>query len=151
MNLIPTLAGNAATASAAPCRKATPLAVIAYGNGLLLESGGSGTIMTSADDGVIWVQRESGTTNSLGEIAYGNDQFAAFGWGYTARNSRGEISPGDTFSFILTSVITYGNATFMEVVSSRSRVRQTRYSPTRRMCLVGVMDSGRLEAIPAHL
>jgi hypothetical protein len=58
-----------------------------------------GTILTSADDGVTWVRRESGTTNRLGGITYGNGQFAAFGWGYTPRNSGGGIWPG----FILTS------------------------------------------------
>src|SRR5437016_6121750 len=70
---------------------------IAYGNGQFVAVGNSGAIMTSTDDGVTWVRRESGTTSVLWGIAYGNGQFAAFGVG-----PPGSSLP-ETFAFILTS------------------------------------------------
>ena len=106
---------------------------VAYGNGRFVAVGDTGTIMTSADDGVTWVWRESGTTNFLRGVTYGGGQFAAFGWGYTAINARGEVSLADTFTVILTSAdgmnwvqrwsgnqtelhgIAYGNGQFVAV------------------------------------
>src|SRR5881397_3630927 len=65
---------------------------IAYGNRQFVTVGDSGTIMTSVDDGVTWVQRESGTTNFLRGIAYGAGQFAAYGYRYPATNPVGDTT-----------------------------------------------------------
>jgi photosystem II stability/assembly factor-like uncharacterized protein len=42
---------------------------IAYGNGLYVVVGNSGTILTSSD-GVTWTSRTSGTSESLYNITY---------------------------------------------------------------------------------
>jgi hypothetical protein len=41
--------------------------------------GWNGAILTSPD-GVTWTQRDSGTSNNLSGVAYGNGTFVAVGW-----------------------------------------------------------------------
>jgi hypothetical protein len=50
------------------------LSAAAYGTNLFVAVGAAGTILTSPDASS-WGQRDSGTTNRLSGVAFGNDQF----------------------------------------------------------------------------
>lgn len=51
---------------------------IAYAKGQFIAMGANGTILSSADGGE-WLTRQSGTTNYLQAVAFGNDRFVAVG------------------------------------------------------------------------
>src|SRR5690606_19716975 len=59
---------------------------VAYGNGLWVAVGATGTILTSTN-GTPWVGRASGTTSHLRGVAYGNDLWVAVGDSGTIRTS----------------------------------------------------------------
>ncbi len=54
---------------------------VAAGNGTMVAVGDRGLILTSADDGRTWVNRDSGTTGWLVSVTYGNGQFVIVGEG----------------------------------------------------------------------
>src|SRR5437763_199151 len=54
------------------------LTAISYGSAQFAAVGDHGTILTSAD-GANWVQRQSGTTNRLSGISFGNGKFVTVG------------------------------------------------------------------------
>jgi hypothetical protein len=52
---------------------------VSYANGIFLAVGLKGTILTSLD-GTNWVQRTSGSTDTLQKVAYGKGTYVAVGW-----------------------------------------------------------------------
>lgn len=57
----------------------SPLKGIAYGGGVYVAVGENGTIRSSTD-GITWLPRTSGTTNTLSSVAYGGGKFVAVGY-----------------------------------------------------------------------
>ena len=51
----------------------------AFGNGVWVGVGLTGTIITSSDNGATWVQQTSGSTANLQSVAFGNGVFVAVG------------------------------------------------------------------------
>ena len=59
-----------------PWSAPTSLNGVAYGNGLFVAVGQSGSILGGVD-GIHWDERGAGLTNDIREIAFGNDRFVA--------------------------------------------------------------------------
>jgi hypothetical protein len=99
---------------------------IAYGNNKFVAVGGSqdaqdpaqsyDAILTSSD-GLIWIDRNSGTTNQLASVAYGNNWFVAVGKAGTILTSPDGITwtsrPSGATNWL--SGIAYGNNQFVAV------------------------------------
>ena len=87
---------------------------IAYGNGLFVAVGDTGTILTSPD-GITWTQRTSGTRRCFRNVAYGNSLYVAVGDTGTILTSPDGITwtqrtSGSTYDLW---GITYGNNQFV--------------------------------------
>ncbi len=65
---------------------------VAAGNGTMVAVGDRGLILTSADDGRTWVNRDSGTTGWLVSVTYGNGQFVIVGEGGVILTSTNGVS-----------------------------------------------------------
>ena len=98
------------------------LRAIASGNGILAAVGPSGTIVTSADGGDTWTERDSGSTNlnlNLTSIAYGNGQFIAvpelgqLQSVITSTNGTNWALTSTTFSNNFFTAITFGGGSFV--------------------------------------
>jgi hypothetical protein len=111
---------------------------LAYGNGLFIASGWSnavsgleGQILTSTD-GLSWTPRETGTTNHLGPIAYGNGRFVALGGTTVAVSTNGvDWVQGQTGARVDLSVLAFGNGQFAAIARGGFVVigLQRRYYP----------------------
>lgn len=119
-----------------------PLYGIAYGGGKFVAVGNGGVILTSADDGMTWVRRESGTTNMLRGVTYGSGQFAVVGFEYSERNALGEVHPMDSFSVVLTSA---DGASWVERWSGKqTELREIAYGNGRFLAAGHAYASGSL-------
>jgi len=90
---------------------------IAYNstNNLFVAVGSSGLIMTSADNGITWTARTSGTTNTLKSIVYANGTFVVAGYNGTILTSTDGITwtlRTSSASLYLRSVA-YGDGSFV--------------------------------------
>lgn len=86
---------------------------VAEGPELLVAVGGYGTIQSSSD-GISWIRRYSGVTDTLRGIAYGQNQFVAAGNGSVLVSSNGlswECRPTGTWKQL--GGIAYGNGMFV--------------------------------------
>ena len=99
---------------------------VSYGNGQFVAVGDNGAILTSADDGATWVQRESGTTNYLEAVTYGGGQFVVSGVSQTPDHLRVDttiLTSADGTNWVQRwfgtgielSAIAYGNGQFVAV------------------------------------
>lgn len=98
---------------------------ITYGAGTFVAVGYDGTVLTSPD-GINWIARNSGTTDTLGCVAFGNGTFVAVshytaltspdGINWTARDlGFGDPSPCWGFCGPVFNSIVYGNGIFVTV------------------------------------
>jgi hypothetical protein len=99
-----------------PLPQGNPLKNVNYVNGLYVAVGEVGTILTSTN-GTNWVRRESGTTATLNDCAYGGGKYIVvgdFGTVLTSPDAQTWDSqyPGTFFSL---NAITHGNGQFAAV------------------------------------
>ena len=98
----------------------TNINAIAYGNGILVAGGSSGTMIYSDDDGDTWnLVSDSGFgTNTINEIIFGNGTFIAVGQNgrvsYSTNNgTTWTASTTSTFGSLYIQGIAYGNGRFV--------------------------------------
>ena len=93
-----------------------PLAGAAYGNGIYMVVGESGTILTSSDGGT-WTRRTSGITKGLWAIAFGGDTFVAVGQSGTILTSPDGVTWTPRISGTTNDLngVIYADSTFVAV------------------------------------
>ena len=132
---------------------ATPSSLnsVAFGNGMFVAVGDTGTILTSGEQ-VNWLLRKSGTTQPLRAITYANGLFVAVGGSTDQTTHSIIVTSPDGVSWTLRSAgtlqqlqsVTYGNATFVAtgsngtIVTSPDGIAWTRRSSQTSADLVGI-------------
>jgi len=128
---------------------------IGYGNGIFMAVGGSGTILTSADNGGVWTPRTSQTGKFLAGAAYGNGIFVAVGEEGTVVTSADGVTWTKRNSATSSNLagIAHGNGTFVAVgeagavVTSADGMTWTSRTAITAEYLAGVAYGGGIFAV----
>ena len=90
------------------------LGSVAYGNGVYVIAGASGTVLTSTDT-ITWTSQTSGTTKSLYGVTYGNGVYVTVGGNGNILTSADAITwtPQTSGTFFALYGVTYGNGVYV--------------------------------------
>ena len=91
---------------------------IAFGSGIFVAVGRSGTILSSNDDGLTWSVRTSGTTSNLQRVYFGNAMFLAVGDTNTLRYSNAAATVWNASTITALGTNTYN---VVDIVWTNSR------------------------------
>jgi len=85
---------------------------VAFGNGVFVAVGGSGTTILTSSDGLNWVARNSGSNSPLLGVGFGNRSFVAVGVSGTILQSDqflfGDLAPGHWAESFITALYNSG-------------------------------------------